>query len=224
MCKADVIRHVNLKYNETLIQLHHVSRVSAERTVDLVIHRSKQSRRTGYRGDIVGTLEVYFRYGEVAIGVALRNGSPALAHCSEVATPGLDLVFASGSIDEPVKAVSVARGLHRWVVENFVEDLVPDFNWKGWRRRAHGQKLFGIGTEGGVGGLLRDARDGIKAKALGAGQLSRILVFSSYAAKPPYLMAHFICGFLIQSRRRMESQVKGQTAEEQHDHGLPPLK
>ena len=65
------------------------------------------------------------------MGVALCNGLPALAHCSEIATLGLHRAFTSSSIDESVEVVGVARGLHRRVIEDFVEYLVPYLNWEG---------------------------------------------------------------------------------------------
>ena len=79
------------------------------------------------------------------MSVALCNGLPALTHCSEVATAGLDLVFTSSSIDESVEIVGVARGLHRRVVEDFVEYLVPDLNWEGRQSGVHSQELCNVG-------------------------------------------------------------------------------
>jgi len=171
VCRFDVILHVNLKYSETLGGLDpvapsieslggkgrpspfgHATPVKTEPT-DRV---QRDSRR---QWSILG-------YGEAAIGVCLRNGLPALAHGSEVATPSLDLVFTSGSIDESMEVVGVARGLHRRVVDDFVEYLVPDLDWEGWQHRDHSSRGLCGGTGGrwiGLFGCDREMR-GMKSR------------------------------------------------------------
>ena len=102
-------------------------------------------------------------YDEAAIGVAFRDGLPGLAHCSEIATPGLDLAFTSSSVDKSVKVVGIARGLDRRVVEDFVDYLLPDFNWEGWQRGVHLQELCDVGRRvDGLGCL--DVMHGMKSR------------------------------------------------------------
>ena len=71
------------------------------------------------------------------MGVALRNRLPALAHRSEIETPGFDLVFTPSSVDESMEVGGVARSLYNRVVKDLFEYLPPDLNWEGWRCGGH---------------------------------------------------------------------------------------
>jgi len=171
VCRIGVILHVDFKYSEMLGGPDPVApsieclrgkgfRSLVERATPVETeptHKVKRSSR--HQWDILG-------YDEAAIGVAFRDGFPGLAHCSEIATPGLNLAFISTSVDEPVKVVGIARGLDRRVVEDFVEYLLPDFNWEGWQHGVHSQECV-MWDRGWTGWVVwmgpRDARDEIKA-------------------------------------------------------------
>jgi hypothetical protein len=59
--------------------------------------------------------------GKSVIGETIHNRLPALTHRSEIATPGLDLLFTSSGIGKSVEITGVTRGLHRGVVKDVIE-------------------------------------------------------------------------------------------------------